>query len=287
MRSKLFVPGTRAELFDKALRGAADAVSFDLEDSVLPQAKAAAREQVAAALHSAVARGTAALLIVRINAIGTPWFDDDLKAVAQSGVALINLPKAASAADVAYAADALHAAEIANGEREPIGLLVNIESAAALHCAVEIGRAHPRVAGLQLGLGDLFEPLGIDRRDRANVHATLFAMRMAAGAAGLSAWDGAYPDIDDKAGLRAEAQMARRLGFVGKSCIHPSQVAIVNEVFSPSEDELAAARRIVDAAQAAQAAGGHGAFVVDGRMVDAPFLDRARALVAGALRSRA
>ena len=277
-RSKLFVPGSRPELFGKALSGAADAVSFDLEDAVLPDAKAQARADVAEALARAAALPRRPLVIVRVNAPGTPWFEDDLRALVRPGLDWVNLPKAESAADVRQAAARLDELERAAGVAVPVGLLVNIESAAALHRAAEIGAAHPRVAGLQLGLADLYEPLGIARRDSANVHATLHALRMAAAAAGVPAYDGAFPDIGDLDGFRAEAAMARRLGFAGKSCIHPRQVGPANEVFGPSADELAWAGRVDVAATQAEAEG-RGVVVLDGRMIDAPFVQRARQLL--------
>ncbi|MCA0242129.1 MAG: CoA ester lyase [Proteobacteria bacterium] len=284
-RSKLFVPGSRPELFDKALAGPADALSFDLEDAVPPAAKAAARAHVAALLDG-IAGGRAAaarrpLIIVRVNAPGTPWFEDDMHAVVRPGLDWINLPKAECAADVRRAAAALQAAEAAVEGLAPRGLLVNIESAAALLRGAEIGAADARVAGLQLGLADLYEPLGIARGEPVNVHATLHALRLAAGAAGVPAYDGAFPDLSDPDGYRVEALMARRLGFTGKSCIHPNQVGVANAVFSATEAELAWARRVLDAA--AQAEGeGRGALTVDGLMVDAPFVRRAQALLSAA-----
>lgn len=280
MRSKLFVPGARPELFDKALAGAADALSFDLEDAVAHEAKPAAREAIAAFVRGDAARAAAKVLIVRINAPGTPWFADDLAAFAGSGIALLNLPKAESGAGVRDAVAALVAAEQAAGVDPDLGprLLANIESPAGLARAAEIAGADPRVAGLQLGLGDLFEPHGVDRRDPRNVHAAMFAVRMAAAQAGVFALDGAWPAIDDADGFRAEAAMARALGFLGKSCIHPRQVALANDAFAPDADALAWARRVVDAAAAQPA--GTGAFRLDGRMVDLPFLKRAQALVA-------
>ena len=279
MRSKLFVPGARAELFAKAFAGPADAVSFDLEDSVAPALKAEARALVAAALQSPAAQAARALRVVRVNALDTPEFEADLAAVVRPGLDLLNLPKPGSAADVLRAVAALERAEAANGVTRPIGLLVNIETAAALGRAADIAAAHPRVVGLQLGLADLFEPLGIARRDPANVHAAMFALRLAAGAAGVFACDAAFAELDDLDGYRAEAQMAQRLGFIGKSCIHPRQVAIANQVFGVSADELSAAERVVEAARAA---GDRAAFVVDGRMIDPPFLKRAEAIVAAA-----
>ena len=194
-------------------------------------------------------------------------------------MALLNLPKIESADDLLAAIRALERAEAANAVDMPLKLLVNIETPKGLANAAAIAAAHPRVAGLQLGLGDLFEPLGIDRSDAANVHAVMFAVRMAAAQADVFVLDGAYPDITDEAGFTAEAQRARRLGLAGKSCIHPRQVALANAAFSPGEAELERARRIVEAAQDAKRRG-LGAFVVDGRMVDLPFLKRAQALLA-------
>ena len=135
------------------------------------------------------------------------------------------------------------------------------------------------MAGLQLGLADLFEPHGIDRHVPGNLHATLYAMRMAAAEARVFAWDAAFADLGNADGFRTEAMMARRLGYVGKSCIHPSQVSLANEVFQPDAEQIAAARRIVAASREAGARD-RGAFVIDGRMVDLPFLKRAEAIVA-------
>ena len=279
MRSKLFVPGVRPELFAKALVSAADALSFDLEDSVPAARKDEARTSVAAFLRTDAVRDVAKLIVVRVNALDTPHCEADLAAVAETNVALINLPKVESADDIRAAVLLLERAETANGLTRSIGLVATIETPRGLRCAAEIALAHPRVVGLQLGLADLFEPFGIDRRDAANRHAALYALRMAAAEASVFAWDAAYAAIDDAEGFRGEADMARRLGYVGKSCIHPRQIALANEMFMPHADEIAAAERIV-AAAAAAAKLGRGAFLVDGHMVDLPFLKRAEALLA-------
>ncbi len=281
MRSKLFVPGSRAELFDKALASAADAISFDLEDAVPEHAKAAARAALAQFLYSDPARQSVKTLIVRVNDVRSPQFAADIDAFAGSAVALINLPKATCAEDVRDAARMLDAAERRHGRARPLPLLVNIESAAALRQAAAIADAHERVVGLQLGLVDLFEPLGIDRTDAANVHAAMFALRLAAGESGRFACDSAFPDVRDEAGFLREAQQAQRLGFIGKSCIHPSQIGIANRVFDRAGLDPAAARRIVTAADEA-ARDGRGAFLLDGRMVDLPLIARARAVLAEA-----
>ncbi len=280
MRSKLFVPGARPELFDKAMAGPADALSFDLEDSVPEAGKTAARAAVAAFLARPEVVAGAKLLIVRTNATDSPHFADDLQAMAVPGVWLLNIPKIESAAQVRQVATALEQAEAANGVAQPIGLLINIETPRGLRHAAELAAAHPRVAGLQLGLGDLFAPNGI-ARDPANVQATLFAVKMAAAEAGVFACDGAWPDVADAEGFTVEATMAQKLGFIGKSCIHPRQVALANTLFSVPEALVAEARRILAAAKQADAQG-RGAFLFEGRMVDLPFLRRAEAIVAGA-----
>jgi citrate lyase subunit beta/citryl-CoA lyase len=279
MRSKLFVPGGRPELFAKALAGDADALSFDLEDSVADDRKAIARQAVGSFLASEAALQSAKLLIVRTNPVASPYFGDDLAAIVGAGIALINLPKVESATEILVAVEVLQRVEAAHGLDRPISLLVNIETPRGLLRADQIAGAHPRVAGLQLGMADMFEPHGIDRRDPANVHAAMFAVRMAAAQAGLFALDGARADIDDTQGFSEEARMARRLGYLGKSCVHPRQVPLANAAFAVSEEEIAAARRIVEAARAASEQG-LGAFMVDGKMIDLPFLKRAQALLA-------
>lgn len=278
MRSKLFVPGARLELFGKALSSAADALSFDLEDSVPSSGKATARNAVAAWFKSMEAAQSDKVLIVRVNARDSAHFAADIDACALPRVNFINMPKCESSADVHAAVAALEEAELRNQVTVPISLLINIETAKAMRNALAIATAHPRVTGLQLGLGDLFEPLHIDRDDAANIHAAMFALRLAGGEAGVFCYDAAFANLDDPGWFRAEAEMARRLGFIGKSCIHPKQVLLANEVFSPSAEEIAAARRVVAAATHAHAQG-HGAFVVDGRMIDPPFLRRAQGLV--------
>lgn len=283
MRSKLFVPGSRPALFAKALAGDADLLSFDLEDAVAGDDKATARAQVAAFLRSAPHRATGKQVVVRVNAWNTSAWEDDLRAILPLDIDLLNLPKIESADQLRQAVSEIDAIEARLGVRRAVGLLVNIETPRALRHAAKIAHAHPRVRGLQLGLGDLFEPHGIRRTDLRNVHAAQYTLRMAAAEAGAFAYDAAFPGLEDEAGFKAEAASARALGFAGKSCVHPRQVAWANAVFAPSVEEIEAARRTVQKATEA----GEGAFAVDGRMVDAPFLARARAVLAAAERGSA
>jgi citrate lyase subunit beta/citryl-CoA lyase len=278
MRSKLFVPGSSPELFAKALASDADALSLDLEDAVAAERKSEARTLVAQFLKSPEVLATTKVIIVRVNGRDSPHFAADVLAVANRRLDLLNLPKVESAEDVRAGVAALDHACTVNGFEPTLRVLANIETPRGLRRAAEIAAAHPRIAGLQLGYLDLFSPTGIERRDGANVHAAMFALRMACAEAGIFAYDGAYPDAQDDNGFRAEAEMARRLGFLGKSCIHPRQVPIANEMFRLSEKEIAHAQRVVDAAREA-AAKGIGAFTVDGKMIDAPAVRRAHAVI--------
>jgi len=285
MRSKLFVPGSRPELFGKALAGAADAISIDLEDSVLSSRKDEARANVTEFLLSADVLASDKVIIVRCNALGTVHFEADVQAVALPALDMLNLPKVECAADVYAAAKVLRQVESSNGIANPVAILATIETPAGIRQAASIAAAHLRVVGLQLGLNDLFESLGFDRRNAENVHAAMFALRMAAGEAGVFAFDGAFNDISDGQGLGEEAEMARRLGYCGKSCIHPSQVAAVNKVFMRSNDEISAAVRVVEASRQAESKG-IGAFTVDGKMIDLPSIRRAEMIVAASKTSK-
>jgi citrate lyase subunit beta/citryl-CoA lyase len=283
MRSKLFVPASRPEFFAKALAGEADAISFDLEDAVQESRKVEARRTLQAFLQETPPRTSGKVVIVRVNGLTTPHFEADIAAVAWPGVDMINVPKPESAGDVRAAAAVLARYETERRIERPIGILPNIESPRGLRLAAEIASAHPRVVGLQLGLGDLFEPFGIDRTDARAVHAMQLAVRVAAAEAGLWACDTAYAAVTDADGFTREAEVARRLGYIGKSCIHPSQIELANAVFRPSDAEIAAALRVVEAARGAEA-NGVGAFLVDGRMIDGPFISRAEAIVGAARR---
>lgn len=267
MRSKLFVPGARPDLFEKALASEADAISFDLEDSVPPEGKVAARTRLAEFLRSDAARASPKRLIVRVNALDTPFALEDVVLLAGGATHIINVPKIETPENVQAVAAATE-----------LPLLINIESPRGLRRAAELASVHPRVAGLQVGLNDLFTPLGIARDDRAHVHSALWQVRLAAGEAGCFAYDGAWPEIEDEAGFRAEAELAHSLGFLGKSCIHPRQVPVANAVFARS-DGAEEARRLLIAAETATARG-HGAFTFEGRMIDRPAIDRAKRTLA-------
>ena len=257
-RSLLFVPGTRPDRFDKALAAGADVVILDLEDAVPPADKARAREAIAAWLTPRHA------VMLRLNGADSAWFRDDLALCRRPGVAAVMLAKAERATDLA----AVRAAGAA-------AVLPLIESAAGFAALPQLAAA-PGVQRLVFGSLDFQIDLGM--RDAHEDELLVFRSQLvlASRLAGLQApVDGVTTAIDDPTRLREDVLRARRLGFGGKLCIHPRQVADVNACFAPGEAERAWARRVLDAA----AASGGAAIAVDGQMVDKPVILRAQAIL--------
>ena len=282
MRCKLFVPGSRPELFAKAMAGDADAISIDLEDAVDESRKDRAREEVARFLRELPA-DKAKTIIVRVNGVGTPHFERDIEAISGPGLDLVNQPMPESGDEVRACAEAIRRVAKAKGLAAPAGIMANIETPAAFRRAAEIAMADPLVKGLQIGFGDLLEPYGIERYDPRVVLHFQLGVKLAAAEAGIFAYDSAMADVKNVAFLREEAETARRLGFLGKSAIHPSQVAVINEIFRPTEAEIAHSLKVVASAKE-NADKGVGAWTVDGKMIDAPFVARAQAVLAVARR---
>jgi citrate lyase subunit beta/citryl-CoA lyase len=278
MRSKLFVPGSRPDIFEKAAGSAADALSIDLEDAVAQEKKAEARAHVAAYLQT-YKNSSDKIIIVRVNEISSPMFEADVEAVVGPGVDIINVPKVESSDDVSRAIVAIARAEKQHGLDGRIRLLANIETPKGLRCAAEIAGVDPRLMGLQIGFKDLLSRWGIDSRDSGVQQLVRLQVRLAAAEAGIAAYDGAFTDIKQPDAFRAEAENARRMGFAGKTCIHPSQVPIANEVFAPRPEEIAYAEKVLAAAREAVDRG-EGVFTLVGQMIDEPILVQARATVA-------
>jgi citrate lyase subunit beta/citryl-CoA lyase len=278
IRSKLFVPASRPELFTKAMSSAADAISFDLEDAVEEGQKGFARQALLDFFETNQTQLKKAI-VVRINAIDTTHYAADLEVVVSSAVQIINLPMVESVTAVRDLSARIGKLEAARKIPHPIGILVNIESPKGLRQAAELALADPRVVGLQIGFGDLFGPYGIVSGEPSATQVVRVLVKMAAAEAGIDAYDGAYVDIANPDGFTLDAQAAYRLGFTGKSCIHPSQVGLANAVFRPSEQQIQQALRVVQAAKE-NLARGVGAFVVDGQLVDGPLITRAERTVA-------
>ena len=291
MRSMLFVPGSRPEMMRKAAASAADAVCLDLEDSVTPDEKAAARSHAVRALLD-LDFGRRAR-IVRINAVDTPYAYRDLVEVVEAAGArldLVMVPKTSSARDLEFVETMLVQIEAHTRLTRPIGIEAQIESAAGFLEIREIARASPRLEALVFGAGDYAASMhmpsaGIGERDEHDAaytgdrwHAAMHAVVAAARANGLRCMDGPYGAYTDATGLERACRAARALGFDGKQCIHPGQLAVANAVFSPSDDEARRAAAVVQAYEAA-AAEGRGAASHDGRMIDAANLRMARTIV--------
>ena len=287
MRSLLFVPADGGRKLDKAMASGADAVIVDLEDSIAPEGKVAARKSAADFLKSACKATSRPRLLVRVNAIATGLIDDDLAAVVSTRPDAIMLPKAEGGAGVVHADAKLAAREALEGlDDGSIKILaIATETATALFLAGTYRGASKRLIALTWGAEDLSAELGAEANRDAQGH-FLDPYRLArslclagAAAAQVPALDTVTPDFRNADLLRREAEQARRDGFVGKIAIHPAQVPIINEVFTPSAQALAKAHAIVAAFEANP---GKGTVAVGGVMHDRPHLIRARQLLAQA-----
>jgi citrate lyase subunit beta / citryl-CoA lyase len=265
IRSYLYVPGDDPRRIEKALATSADAVVVDLEDSVAPNRKEEARNNAARVLESGPARP----VFVRINAPGSELAARDIAAVAALHLSGLRLPKVESLESVRLVAETLE--EL----RSEAGIQCLIESALGLELALEIARSHERVAGISLGEADLAADLGV--RDEAGLLYARSRIVSASRAAGLPGpVQSVYTRVNDLDGLRRSTEEGKNMGFVGRSAIHPSQVPIINEVFTPTEEEVAEAQELLDRLEG-EAGSGTGAFVLeDGRFVDRAVVESAR-----------
>jgi citrate lyase subunit beta/citryl-CoA lyase len=274
-RSLMFVPGARPDLLEKAGRFQADVLCLDLEESVLPDDKARARELVRTAIQWLA--GEQRAVHARLNSIGSGLTRDDVAAVVQPGLGAVLLAKADSPQDVRAVDVLLREFELAAGVQPgTVELIVAIESTRALLRCEEISRASTRIAALMLGGEDFAFDLGVQRSaDGVELQYPRAVVATCARAAGLLAFDTPWAGIEDLLGLEADARRAKGLGFDGKYVIHPGQIDPVHRIFSPSEDEVAAARSVLEAWDEAQSKG-LGAIQLNGRMIDRPIAERAR-----------
>jgi citrate lyase subunit beta/citryl-CoA lyase len=287
MRSLLFVPADGGKKLQKALGCGADAVIVDLEDSIADDRKEAARANAAAFVRETTSEALRPLICVRVNGLGTGLTDADLDAVVPARPDAIMLPKAEGGAATVHADAKLAAREAINGL--PDGhikiVAMAIESAAGLFLAGTFGRASARLIGLSWGAEDLAAELGAEaNRDGDGRYTSPYRLARtlcltAAASAQVPAIETIYMDYRNPDGLRADSEDARRDGFAGRLAIHPLQVPIINEVFTPSAGALAKARAIVAAFAASPGAGVIG---IEGVMYDRPHLLRAQRLIARA-----
>ena len=296
-RCQLFGPGSNTKLFAKMAASAADVINLDLEDSVAPSDKDIARQNVIEAINT-IDWGTKTLS-VRINSLDTPyWYRDVVGLLEQAGERLdqIMIPKAGCAADV-YAVDALVTAiEAAKGRTKRIAFEVIIESAAGLTHVEEIAASSPRLQAMSLGAADFAASMGMQTTGIGGTqdnyymlqgeqkhwsdpwHWAQAAIVAACRTHGILPVDGPFGDFSDDEGFRAQARRSATLGMVGKWAIHPKQIGLANEVFTPSAEAVTEAREILAAMQTATE-NGEGATVYKGRLVDIASIKQAEVIV--------
>ncbi|MCX8953623.1 L-malyl-CoA/beta-methylmalyl-CoA lyase [Ruegeria sp. NA] len=299
-RCQLFGPGSNTKLFPKMAASAADVINLDLEDSVATSDKDAARANVIEALNT-VDWGNK-YMSVRINGLDTPyWYRDVVDVLEQAGDRLdqIMIPKVGCAADV-YAVDALVTAiERAKGRAKPISFEVIIESAAGIAHAEEIAASSPRLQAMSLGAADFAASMGMQTTGIGGTQENYYmlhegakhwsdpwhwaqaAIVAACRTHGVLPVDGPFGDFSDDEGYIAQAKRSATLGMVGKWAIHPKQIALANQVFTPSEEAVSEAREILAAMEQAKA-NGEGATVYKGRLVDIASIKQAEVIVAQA-----
>lgn len=296
-RCQLFGPGSRPAIFEKMASSEADVINLDLEDSVAPSDKDSARANIIEAI-GALDWGNKTLS-VRINGLDTPyWYRDVVELLEQADERLdqIMIPKVGCAADV-YAVDALATAvETAKGRKKKIAFEVIIESAAGIAHVEEIAASSPRLQAMSLGAADFAASMGMQTTGIGGTQENYYMLQegqkhwsdpwhwaqaaivAACRTHGVLPVDGPFGDFSDDDGFRAQARRSATLGMVGKWAIHPKQVAIANEVFTPSEEAVAEARAILDAMEKATQ-GGEGAAVYKGRLVDIASIKQAEVIV--------
>ncbi len=272
-RSMLYMPGSNARALEKGRELPADALILDLEDAVAPDAKELARAQIAAAVKGA-GYGRREI-IVRINALDSPWGRDDLSAAAACGADAILLPKVESAAMVRD----LEMQMAGAGAPAAMAIMCMMETPLGMLRAEQVAGASPRVSALVMGTSDLVKDLQASHTDaRLPVLTSLSLCLLAARAFGLAILDGVHLDLADDDGFAEACVQGKELGFDGKTLIHPKTIAKANEVFSPSPGEVDFSHRIIEAHGEA-AAEGKGVAVVDGRLIENLHVENAKRLV--------
>ena len=270
-RSVLYMPGSNARALEKARTLPADALILDLEDAVAPDAKETARTQVCAAVRAGFGKRE---VVVRINALSTPWGGDDLLAAAAAKPDAILIPKVSTPHD-------LHVVEqkLTNADSS-LAVWAMVETPAAILHIAALAAAGGRLACLVMGTNDLIKEIrGVHTQDRLNLAAALGLSVLAARAHGLAIIDGVYNDIRNAEGFAASCAQARSFGFDGKTVIHPSQIAPCNAAFAPSPEEVETAKKIIAAFEAPENKG-KGVLLLDGRMIERLHAENARRIVA-------
>ena len=278
-RSFIFVPGNRANMLERARSFKADVIMVDLEDSVPPGEKATARDLAKEWVPTLRREGQK--VMVRVNSLDTGLTRPELEAIVSPDLYGISLGKVESTWNIRDVDRILSSIEPQAGvEPGSIKIVPWVETASALLDARDIGAASPRVIALAFGAEDFTNDMGIERSDTGEeVQVPRSLVPMAARAANVASLDSPFVLFQDPGALRADAKRARQMGYTGKFAIHPSQIDIINETFSPSPEEITYARQVVDAWEQAEAEG-RGSLAIDGRMIDVPVVKRAQNLLA-------
>ena len=273
-RSMLFIPGNNPKMMINCGYLPTDSIIFDLEDAVSPAEKDTARILVRNAVNAIDLSGIE--VIIRINSVDTDYWQKDLDTVTACRPSLIMLPKSSSAGDIERVSLYLSICELKNGlSVGSIGILPLIETALGVENAFQIASASPRVKAIFLGAEDLSADLRCKRtKEGTEILYARGRLVNAARAAGVDVYDTPFTDVEDDEGMLADAKLAKSLGFTGKAAINPRHVGVINEVFSPTEAEIAYAHEVMDAITEAKAKG-LGAIALHGKMIDAPIVARA------------
>ena len=285
LRSWMFVPGDRQRMIDKALTLPVDAIMMDIEDGVTVDQKENARVQIAAALDLVAERLAAdpgyrtPVRFVRTNAVGTTRMIEDFKAAVRPGLDGLVIPKVDTVEQVRIVEDELGRAEVAQHvQGGTVKLLLAIESPIGLFNALAIATCSPRIMGLLFGAEDFTREMGLPMRRQGEAVDLIYArsqLATVAAAAHIQAVDGVWVDLNDPEGLKRFATQARRLGMSAISIIHPNQIEIANAAFTPTKEDIAYARDVLNAFEEARAKG-QGAVAFRGQLLDYPIVDRAR-----------
>jgi citrate lyase subunit beta/citryl-CoA lyase len=286
LRSPLFVPGNKASMLERALTVAPDALVPDMEDSVPAAEKANARETTAKLLPRLAASGRP--VIPRVNALDTEWIEADLEAVVGAHIFGISVGKVRGAGDIAAISQVIGKLEARAGLRVgTVHLVPWIETAEAIVNVAQICRASERIVAVAFGGEDFTNDMGVERlEDEAQISYARQALCVAARSAHVLALDTPYFKLRNLDGLRDNALKAKSIGFKGKFAIHPEQIDVLNDCFSPSAQEIAHAERVVAAFEEAERRG-RASTSLDGWVIDVPVVKRARALLELARRAGA
>ena len=279
LRSLLFVPGNRKDMLEKAVtRALSDALVADMEDSVPDAEKSAAREIIAEMLPALVANGHK--IVVRVNALDTGILEEDMNAAISEHTYAVNVGKVENRWDVAQVDAIMSKIEKSKGMQVgTVKLVLFIESALAIVNAYELCSSSPRIVAVAFGAEDYTVDMGIERTEEGSeVLVPRATVAMAARAANVIALDPVYANFQDIDGFKVDAELGKSLGYKGKFAIHPSQIEHINDVYSPSEEDIEYAKKVVAAFREAEEQG-RGAVALDGKMIDVPVVKRAESLL--------